>query len=759
MVTIPHGTSSPQAINPADIRVSLLTERFNPLKVSRLPTLGEIMEEVRTSKDLTETTARARTFKAAGNTDAYDRTKRELPSVVPAACAPPGTALKGLPPDRWHNSLYGYDIDEGDALELQALRDTLITAPGAVVVARSAGGEGLWALFLGPKASTIPEYKAFWRAILDTFPEGVKAASGAQSVNFNRERYLASDPHAWLATELVTPLEITPESVAPRYSHPHTTPGLASFHEQRAIDLDALWSFPAPGQGQYNQWFSWLPRLKALGFTVEEADEWSKTGDGYEPGVVAAKWATLPVDAEEEARNKLWSHAYTRQGWRHPKATWAPGDAVSPPLSAAPPPGSAGDNGRQAGILSLDHYGSPTSVSGKTAKGLREALDHLEVGLRFNIRAMQPEFNLKGKEWARPNDRSKQRLREVIKDRYVYYNRGGEAQRLNFGKDTFDDMLNVLLYDQEVDPFLAWLEALPKWDKEERLATWLGHVFKISRYQEIGAWASRFMFLGPVWRAYHPGWKLDEVPVLMGPGGVGKSTTVQFMLPLKHRAEWFGELNLAWDMKRRVECLQGRVLVELGDMAGASKAEREELKTFITQANDGIVRLTWRRDPETLLRRCVFVGTSDSDTPLPNDDNLRRWVPVFIDKASPGPAKVRKYLDENRTQLWAEARHLYHEGVDARLEGCLEPMQAEATGEARSRDQALDDAVREWLLEGHPGFTTKQAAEGIKMVNPDEGARLLNRDSQRLIAVLTTAGWKRERRQEDGQRDWRWYPS
>ena len=74
----------------------------------------------------------------------------------------------------------------------------------------------------------------------------------------------------------------------------------------------------------------------------------------------------------------------------------------------------------------------------------------------------------------------------------------------------------------------------------------------------LAEWAGRFMVLGAIWRAYQPGEKLDEMPVLIGRGGIGKSTCTRFLLPAD-RGEWFSDgLHLAADSKVRAEALTGQ---------------------------------------------------------------------------------------------------------------------------------------------------------------------------------------------------------
>lgn len=400
-------------------------------------------------------------------------------------------------------------------------------------------------------------------------------------------------------------------------------------------------------------------------------------------------------------------------------------------------------------------------VKAKNAEGLSEALTALRVSLRYNTRANRAEMQHNGAAWQPFNDRIVAKLREVLAENFVYLGPPGkdggpgESKALRFGRDSWADVLNVLLYGVEVDPFIQWLAELPQWDEHPRLEKWLPQVFTIYERLPLAAWAGRHLFLGAVWRAYQPGTKFDEFPVLIGKGGLGKSTAARFLLPAD-RDEWFSDgLNLAADSKVRAEALQGRVVVEVGDMQGSTRADLESLKVFLSRTDDGAVRLAYRKDPELLLRRCVVVGTADRKEPLPNDNNLRRFVPVYLDGGSPD--RIRYYLDYNRIQLWAEALHLYRQGVEARLPEHLKGMQAEATDQARSRDTVVEDAVSEWV-EHNDGFTMAELACGIRLIDSnDKGARLQMRDQHRLGKVLESLSYEKRRDATGGRRVMRWF--
>ena len=80
------------------------------------------------------------------------------------------------------------------------------------------------------------------------------------------------------------------------------------------------------------------------------------------------------------------------------------------------------------------------------------------------------------------------------------------------------------------------------------------------------------------------GAKLDEMPVLTGPQGIGKSSALQLALPPEQPGLFADGLHLADYPQQRAEALQGRVIVEAAEMAGKDRAELESLKVFFVSA-------------------------------------------------------------------------------------------------------------------------------------------------------------------------------
>ena len=429
----------------------------------------------------------------------------------------------------------------------------------------------------------------------------------------------------------------------------------------------------------------------------------------------------------------------------------------------SPPPPSA--NGRQSHTDSTDSTDSAfppkTEMSEKTVHSHKDsaalvaALDSMGVALRYNVRAYRAEA-WNGEGWQPVSDRWAAHHRERISQTHSYSTKDGTSP-LHYGRDAWRDALAAALYERETDPFEDWLDTLPAWDGTERIALFLSDNFEIAEPGALEQWASRFLFLGTVWRTYQPGTVLHEIPVLIGPQDSGKSTALHYTLPTAIPDLFSDSLDLSAGDKERGEALQGRAIVECSEMTGAGRADLLSLKAFITRADDGTFRAAFRENPEPRPRRCIIVGTSNEDRPLPNDPTgNRRFVPIKLTAGR--PADLRRYIDGCREQLWAEAVALYRQGETARLPDDLKPAQREAAERARRTDEILEDRLALWLLSARrlEGFTLSDAAHGCGMLK-DGGDTPDQRVSARLSAALKNLGCEpRQDRKLDGTKRRYW---
>ena len=396
-----------------------------------------------------------------------------------------------------------------------------------------------------------------------------------------------------------------------------------------------------------------------------------------------------------------------------------------------------------ATILSASGAAAASTFSRRDADALEGALAALGITVRYNLRGMCAEMSNGGATWAKTTDRSSADLRRLIAGKFTYRlaEKKGLAA-LRFGKDSWDEHLNALLFHREIDPFKTWLEALPKWDGTRRLDKLLSDCLGAER-GVLTSWASVYLCLGGVQRTYEPGGLLREIPILIGPQRTGKSQLLSNLLP-PDQPDWFSDSVCVSDpTQKRVEGMLGRVIVELSELTGFRRAELESLKAFISRRDDGATRLAYRRDPETALRRCILVGTSNDSECLPNDPSGNsRYVPIQCGEGS----HVEPYLDKWRSHLWAEGVALYREGERANLPRELMVIQAEQGETHRRKDALIEDAVGAIIGEGP--LTIKEICSSTDTDTSN---------IRRLADALRLSGWvKKHERGPNGSRVYLW---
>ena len=311
----------------------------------------------------------------------------------------------------------------------------------------------------------------------------------------------------------------------------------------------------------------------------------------------------------------------------------------------------------------------PCPFEPKTPDALRWSLRRLCYHIRLNVRSHQSEWQHGGwvhKEgdeplwhltsWEPLTSGAKANIRDEMQ-KYL---------DVKFSIAAFDDALEALLFHLHIDPLKEYFEKLPKPTGRNILPNVLATCMKVApRYEELARWASVYMFLGVVWRTYEPGTKLDEIPILVGGGGIGKSTLPAMAVPQDIPGLYGSGLDLSGNAQRMVEALQGKAICEISEMVGATTGDMARIKDFISRTNDIGIRLSYRRDPENMPRRCIMIGTSDREVFLPLDNNHRRFVPIVLGDGK--ARKVRTYMAKNRERLWGEAVALYHLGTLAHL--------------------------------------------------------------------------------------------
>ena len=390
----------------------------------------------------------------------------------------------------------------------------------------------------------------------------------------------------------------------------------------------------------------------------------------------------------------------------------------------------------------------------KRASTLKAILDSMRIDVRNNVRSDLVELDTAWHGgWSEATDGLVSRIREEIAETFFYHKvKPGEtpdmakADQLEFSITQMGEHLDALAEVNKVDPFQLWIESA-EWDRQERIDTFIEDVWQLADETDIDLvrWASRFIFLGAVWRTYVPGCELDEMPILVGPGGIGKSKALKWMFP--ERTQWFTDrFDFLDNEQKQTEKLMSVVIAENSEMAGIRRADIRHLKAAVTSTG-ATTRLSYRKNARHYPRRCIIVGTGDNEDILPNDPNLRRWVPVIL-KGGSGAA-TKRYLDQHREQLWAEALHRFRAGEIARLPDALVDQQRDITASYRGRNEAVEDLVDR--------LPATDAESGAALQDLLEACGLGLHLQREFSVALRERGWRKGRATLDGTRRKRWF--
>lgn len=267
---------------------------------------------------------------------------------------------------------------------------------------------------------------------------------------------------------------------------------------------------------------------------------------------------------------------------------------------------------------------------------------------------------------------------------YVDENYGTFSQR------NYDIAVAKVTDDRSYHPIREFLQALPEWDKVERVDTLLIDYLGAADNKYVRA-VTRKTLCAAACRVLNPGCKFDTMLVLNGSQGIGKSTLIA-----KLGGEWFSDslsLNDTKD-KTAAEKLQGYWILEIGELAGLRKAEVETLRSFLSRQND-IYRASFGKRTTPHPRQCVFFGTTNAESGYLRDTTgNRRFWPV----KTPGGGSKRSWdvTQEDVLQIWAEVMHYVKAGEKLYLDPEVEALAKAEQREAMESDER-EGLVREYL--------------------------------------------------------------
>lgn len=296
------------------------------------------------------------------------------------------------------------------------------------------------------------------------------------------------------------------------------------------------------------------------------------------------------------------------------------------------------------------------------------------------------------------------------------------------GRGNIDSALSLYMARHAFNEVQDFINGLV-WDGKQRLDTlfvdYLGA--ENSAYTRT---VTRKMFIAAIARAMTPGIKFDNMLILVGPQGLGKSTILR-----KMSKGWFNDNITSFEGKDAAEVLQGIWLVEIGELEAFRKSEMSRIKQFLS-LNSDIFRAAYARNAEERKRRCIFFGTTNTAEFLRDPTGERRFWPVDVGIKPIKRSVFNDLNDDTITQIWAEARAYWIAGEPLNLSEEMEEV-AKVKQQEHKETSAREGLIREFVERQVPedwykysidkrklywnsiSTATQGSAEGVKLVDRD----------------------------------------
>lgn len=280
----------------------------------------------------------------------------------------------------------------------------------------------------------------------------------------------------------------------------------------------------------------------------------------------------------------------------------------------------------------------------------------------------------KGRYWTDSDDAG---LRNYLSNRYEIKGQGIIA-----------DAWKEIILRQSFHPVKSYLNTLA-WDGIERAETLLIDYLGAEDSPYTRA-VTRKSLAAAVARIYQPGIKFDNVLVMVGPQGVGKSYILKRL-----GSDWFSDSLTTVQGKEAYEQLHGNWIIEMAELSATKKAEAEAIKHFISKQED-IFRVSYDKHTTVFPRQCVFFGTTNDARFLRDRTGNRRFWPVQVGDRE-GVKSIFTDLDDAEVnQIWAEAVWLYRNGEGLYLEKNIEALATDVR-ECHSEEDPYVGIIQEYL--------------------------------------------------------------
>lgn len=217
------------------------------------------------------------------------------------------------------------------------------------------------------------------------------------------------------------------------------------------------------------------------------------------------------------------------------------------------------------------------------------------------------------------------------------------------------EALNRLCITEEFtrNPLREWLDNL-EWDGTPRLSTFFENHCNSAMPRDYLQAVGENWFTMLVARVYRPGCKADNMLILEGPQGIGKSRALATLGQEYYRESKVHDIG----SKDFLQGLQGAWIYDLNELRALRRSDHTTIKSLLSSEVDTF-RLPYGRFNTSFKRTCVIVGTTNESYYLTDDTGARRFWPIRC-----GYKVEVELIERDRDQLLAEAVHRFKNGGD-----------------------------------------------------------------------------------------------
>lgn len=299
-----------------------------------------------------------------------------------------------------------------------------------------------------------------------------------------------------------------------------------------------------------------------------------------------------------------------------------------------------------------------------------------------------------------------------------------------------DDALTCLFNGRPYHPIKRVIEDL-KWDGVDRIE----HILTKWMKAEDSAYTrevSRLIFAGGINRLYKPGCKFEDMAVLLGKQGDGKSSFIRF---LALEDKFFTELKTI-EGKEALEVINGAWIVEVSELLALTKIkDQEAVKSFLSSQVDKY-RAAYGRYTQEIPRTCAFIGTTNRYQFITDKTGGRRFYPVHCHSIGYDLFDEEQECREYIKQCWAEA----YAKRDTKFMAPYASRSAKDIIEERQQS-ATEDDIRVGLIQAYLDKTNRdRVCTGLLW---EEALGITNRPPERAdqtqigLIMQDVKGWSR----------------